>query len=140
MAHVEARKVAEAPKGISKMKDEKEPRLQEVTETILETESAQDCSFCSLLCQGKEGKGLSQSPSLHFMTEREIRVLASMRRLKEDASETKRRMRRLEQEGVGEDRADLSGRLAGLRAEWRKMDKERLDAAEERMRLLGHVQ
>lgn len=122
------------------MKDEREPRLQEVTETITETESVQDCSFCSLLCRGREMQAPDQSPSLPFMTEREIRVLAAMRRLKQEASEIKSRVRRMEREGLWEDRTDLYARLADLRAEWKKMDQERVDAAEERMRLLGHIQ
>jgi hypothetical protein len=71
------------------------------------------------------------------MTEREIRVLAAMRRLREEASEIKRQLRQME---GSEDRTALSGRLGDLREEWKKMDKERMDAAEERMRLLGHIQ
>jgi hypothetical protein len=74
------------------------------------------------------------------MTERELQVLASMRRLKQEVSEIKARMREMGQREVLEDGSALPMRLADLRAEWKKMDKERMAAAEERMRLLGHIQ
>jgi hypothetical protein len=125
---------------VSMIKDEKEPRLQEVTPGMPEPESASDCRFCSLLGRGAAGEGLTQTPSLHFMTEREIRVLVSMRRLKEEASEIKVRMREMGKQGMRAEGSDLSVRLAELREEWKKMDRERTDAAEERMRLLGHIQ
>jgi hypothetical protein len=49
-------------------------------------------------------------------------------------------MREMERKGASEDGPALSERLTGLRTEWKKMDQERMDAAEERMRLLGHIQ
>jgi len=122
------------------MKDDKDPRLQEATREAAEPETASDCEFCSLLCGSAPGESPADPPSLHFMTERELQVLASMRRLKQEVSETKVRMREMEQQGISEDGSALPVRLADLRAEWKKMDKERMDAAEERMRLLGHVQ
>ena len=122
------------------MKDKKGPILQEVTESIAEPKLSPNCGFCSLLCQSNPGKGAPDSPSLHFMTEREIQVLAAMRRLKEEASKIKSHMRRMDEAGMSEDRMALSGRLADLKEEWKKMNKERMDAAEERMRLLGHIQ
>jgi hypothetical protein len=122
------------------MKDEKEPRLQEVTERMPEPGSTQDCAFCSILCRNTEGEGRPDASSLHFMTEREIQALAAMRRLKKEASEVKGRMRQAEERGMSEDGKGLSEQLAELRAEWKKMDRERMDAAEERMRLLGHIQ
>ena len=85
--------------------------------------------------------------------------------LKEEASSLKRRMGKIEegagarsfprernkrtyhqiqgklwQQGMSEDWLALSRRLADLREEWKKMNQERMDAAEERMRLLGHTQ
>jgi hypothetical protein len=124
------------------MKEYKDKRLQEVTrETAkLEPETASDCEFCSLLCGSTPGKSPADPPSLHFITERELQVLASMRRLKQEVSEIKARMREMEKQGVSEDGSALPVRLADLRAEWKKMDKERMSAAEERMRLLGHIQ
>ena len=122
------------------MKDDKDKRLQEVTRETAEPESAADCEFCSLLCGSAPGKSHADPPSLHFMTERELQVLASMRLLKQEVSEIKARMREMEQQGISEDGSALPVRLADLRAEWKKMDKERMDAAEERMRLLGHIQ
>ena len=120
------------------MKDEKDLRLQEVTER--KTESGPECESCRLLCQSTLGRGAPDSPSLHFMTEREMQVLAAMRRLKEEASRIKNDMRQMDKHGMSEDRMALSRRLADLKEEWKEMDKERMDAAEERMRLLGHIQ
>lgn len=124
------------------MKDDKDKRLQEVTRKTAEPdpETASNCGFCSLLCGSTPGKSPADPPSLHFMTERELQVLASMRRLKQEVSKIKALMREMERQGILEDGSVLPVRLAELRAEWKKMDKERMDAAEERMRLLGHVQ
>lgn len=124
------------------MKDDKDLRLQEVMRETAEPqpETSSDCEFCSLLCGSAPGKGPADPPSLHFMTERELQVLSSMRRLKQEASEIKARMREKEQQGISEDGSALPMRLAELRAEWKEMDKERMAAAEERMRLLGHIQ
>ena len=122
------------------MKDDKDKRLQEVTRETAESEPAADCEFCSLLCGSTPGKSPADPPSLHFMTERELQVLASMRRLKQEVTEIKARMREMEQQGILEDGSALALRLADLRAEWKKMDKERMAAAEERMMLLGHIQ
>ncbi len=122
------------------MKDDRDLELQEVSHEPLEPESPSDCDFCNLLCQTHPGKDASDPASMHFMTERELRVLASMRRLKEEVHEIKAQMRKLEGKGSSEEERTHSAKLEELRAEWRKMDQERMDAAEERMRLLGHIQ
>ena len=124
------------------MKDDKELGLQQLDREEIEPEpeTASDCEYCSLLCGSASGNNPDDPPSLHFMTERELRVLASMRRLKKEVSEIKARLREMEQQGILEDGSALPMRLADLRAEWKKLDQERMDAAEERMRLLGHIQ
>ena len=122
------------------MNDEKEFRLQKVTERMAEPESSPECKLCSSLCQNTAQRSAPGSPSIELMTEREIRVLAAMRGLKEEASKIKSRMRQMDKEGMSEDRMTVSRRLADLKDEWKKLDKERMDAAEERMRLLGHIQ
>ena len=124
------------------MKDDKDMRLQEIPREGAEPEpeTATDCDFCGLLCGSAPGKNPADSQSPHFMTEREFHVLASMRRLKQEVSEIKASMREMEQQGILEDGSALPMRLADLRAEWKRLDKERVDAAEERMRLLGHIQ
>ena len=124
------------------MKSDKELELQEVPRerVELEPETATDCELCSLLCGSAPGKNPAESQSPHFMTEREFQVLASMRRLKQEVSEIKASMREMEQQGILEDGSALPMQLADLRAEWKRLDKERMDAAEERMRLLGHIQ
>ena len=120
------------------MKDDKSKRLQEVTRKTAEPESetSSDCAFCSLLCGSTPGKSPADPPSLHFMTERELQVLASMRRLKQEVSEIKARMRGLEKQGISEDGSALPRRLAELRVEWKKMDKERIKM---RGHLYGYV-
>ena len=105
-----------------------------------EPDSASDCDFCSLLCPSNPGASPTDSQSPHFMTDREFKVLASMRRLKEEVAEIKARTREMEQQGMSENGSALPMRLADLRAEWKRLDRERMDAAEERMRLLGHIQ
>lgn len=119
------------------MKEEKKPRLQEVSEPTASPELEQDCAFCGLFCQSRPPGGPSESSSPHFMTEREMNALAAMRRLKAEASEVKRRLRQPENT---DDRKALCERLTDLRAAWRRIDRERMEAAEERMRLLGHIQ
>ena len=119
------------------MKDEKDTRLKEVAMSSSDSESDPDCVFCGMFCQSPTGENPSDSRSFHFMTEREIQALAAMRRLKEEASKIKRRMGQTE---GSDDWKAFSRRLGDLREEWKKMDQERMDAAEERMRLLGHIQ
>lgn len=124
------------------MKDDKELGLQQLDREEIEPEpeTGSDCEFCSLLCGSTHGKDPDDPPSLHFMTERELQVLASMRRLKKEVYGIKVRMREMEEQGILEDGSALPMRLADLRAEWKRLDQERMDAAEERMRLLGHIQ
>jgi hypothetical protein len=124
------------------MKDEKDLKLREIPPETLDSEpdTASDCDFCTLLCGSHPGAGAADSQSPHFMTDREFKVLASMRRLKQEVAEIKARVREMEQQGIAENGSALPMRLADLRAEWKRMDKERMDAAEERMRLLGHIQ
>jgi len=119
------------------MKDEKDLGLQEIAESPSEPETEPDCSFCSFVCQSSPGEDPSDKRSLHFMTNREVQILAAMRRLKEEVSEIKKHMG--QREG-SDDPMVFSRRLGVLREEWKKLDQERMDAAEERMRLLGHVQ
>lgn len=122
------------------MRDEKEMRLQELTPEPQERENPSDCDFCHLLCRTRPAEGVGDASSPHFMTERELRALSSMRRIKEEASSIKGRMKEMKAPGSSEDGKALSARLEELRVEWKKLDRERMDAAEERMKLLGHIQ
>jgi hypothetical protein len=122
-------------------KNDKELELQEITEETIQSEPPSECAFCSLICRNVAQKPADQASSLGFMTEREFRVLASMRRLKEEVREVRASMRQLKEEaGMPEQGSGLTARLEGLNAEWKRMEQERLEAAEERMRLLGHIQ
>jgi hypothetical protein len=122
-------------------KREKELELREVNEETRQSETPSECAFCSLLCRNAAHVPADPTPSLSFMTERELRVLASMRRLKEEVREVKASMREGKKRGdVPEEGAGLETRLEGLNAEWKRLEQERSEAAEERMRLLGHIQ
>jgi hypothetical protein len=122
------------------MKEEKDLKLQEVVPETLESGSSSDCEFCGILCRSESGEDGSAPSGINFMTERELRVLASMRRLKEEVAGIKGHMRKMEGQGSSEEALALSALLTELREDWQKLDKERMDAAEERMRLLGHIQ
>jgi len=100
-----------------------------------------------------------------IMTDREIAVLGAMRGVKKEVSKIKRRLRLVEEDlakpprpktagnisfhetreelwrqGLAEEAASLNQRLIVLKEQWQSMDRERIEAAEERMRLLGHQQ
>ncbi|MEW6442668.1 MAG: hypothetical protein AB1640_17155 [bacterium] len=76
------------------------------------------------------------SSCLHFMTKREIEILDSMREVKRQAQDLKRRLSGLDR-GAPEAHA-LSESLAALHEQWQELDRQRIAAAGERMRLLGH--
>jgi hypothetical protein len=147
------------------MDHEEDMKVQEVEQTKPEPEAPQDCRFCAFARQSPSDEAPPAASSMHFMTEREMKALTAMRRIKEESSGVKNRMRQMEAElgygpfqgeqngkgsyetrgktwmqGMSEDWMELARRLDHLREEWKKMDQEREDAAEERMRLLGHVQ
>ena len=77
-----------------------------------------------------------QSQDMHFMTQREIQVLDSMRQVKEEAREVQKKLREMMESR--EEGKELSRRLQDLQARWRELDRERTAAADERMEKLGH--
>jgi phage-related minor tail protein len=121
------------------------------------------CKLCALWSE--ESARTDSRQTLRFMTDREIAVLDSMRVLKKEASRIKRRMKRMQKDlgdlhptertyngrgyfgaesklwvqGLQEDWINLSERLDRLRARWKELDLARVEAANERMRLLGHT-
>ncbi len=82
-------------------------------------------------CKDREG----------VFTVREQRVLRKIRELKEEVRKVKTRLKELssEESTDAEEKAFLERRLQELGLQRRELEKERKDAAEERMRLLGHV-
>jgi len=74
------------------------------------------------------------------LTYREQDVLQEIRRVQEEAVTIKRRLQEMDQSGVtnAAERAQWERRLEELRARRHALEKEREEAAQERMRLLGH--
>lgn len=79
--------------------------------------------------------------SIEVPTEREMAALAELRAIKERVRVLKGSLDSIREEGVG-DRShrveEIEATLDTLKAEWERWDEERKDAAQERMRLLGH--
>lgn len=122
------------------------------------------CSFCANFRSREKGEA-SAGSSTHFMTERELKALKAMRGIKKDVRGVKKRLREIEEElesrpeleersktsdaqgqdklweqGMIEDLLQNCEMLYQLKKNWEDWDEERMAAAEERMRLLGHIQ
>ena len=76
------------------------------------------------------------SPDIHVMTKREVEILDAMREVKKEAKEIKEKIRSIVAEK--DEGGELQQRLKALQGRWRELDAERIKAAEERMRMLGH--
>lgn len=74
------------------------------------------------------------------LTYREQDVLQEIRKVQEEAATVKRRLQEMRQRGVTDaaEEAEWERRLKELRARREALEKEREEAAQERMRLLGH--
>lgn len=74
------------------------------------------------------------------LTHREEDVLQEIRKIQEEAAEIKRRLQEMRQSAVRDEalEAQWERRLDELRARRKALEKEREEAAQERMRLLGH--
>lgn len=132
---------------------------------VPERDDGISCDFCARWCDTVTKEDTAGSMPAYFMTEREHMILAEMRRIKEAARSLKNRMGEIEKylvdnmvemDGPGkepkgeekdlrirhmaEDWMLMAQRLDALRKLWKNKDRERLEAAEERMRLLGHIQ
>ena len=102
-------------------------------------ENIEPCRHCDPLLMS-QGGGETGCQPMPVMTDREIAVLGSMRGVKKEVYEIKRRLRLAEEDLPSEEVASLNQRLIVLKEQWQEMDHERMEAAEERMRLLGHSQ
>jgi len=130
-----------------------------------ETEDTTSCDFCARWCDTVSKESTTEALPGYFMTEREFTALADMRRIKAAARNIKEKMGQIEEclgdyfydmdakgkrspekkpepwiHFMSEDWIMLSQRLDCLRELWKEKDLERIAAAEERMRLLGHIQ
>ena len=134
----------------------KDPGDEKKGEEREETAAKEDrCGFCPLA-------GSSATP---LLTDRELEALDTMRGIREEASRIKKRVRGFEadlekgsaadrpgdfrefeyaqgvwEQGMAEELLNECEKLYRLRREWDEWDEERIAAAEERMRLLGHIQ
>ncbi len=132
------------------------------TQPVPTEEAIPQCKFCSLF--RKQGSGTElDDEGMSCLTDRETQILEAMRRIRGEASRIKRRIRLIEEDlsdhpfertrdgrlyneistklwvqGMQDDWMNLNARLQSLRGEWRAWQAERNEAAEERMRLLGH--
>ncbi len=121
------------------------------------------CRFCALLCQTLELEAAGSHPeSTHFFTEREMRLLNRMIEARNEIRKLRKRMTQIEEDlatqslvrdeggkkwqeirgklwtqAMAEDTLFISERLTQLSHDWERMDQERIETAEERMRLLG---
>lgn len=124
-------------------------------------ETETECTFCSLLCPDPNKHGPDHE-SIHFLTGQEILLLERMKQTRDEIQTVKRRVRQIEEDltntsftrtadgkewreirgkiwvqAMAEDLLHLADRLTRLGEDWERMDRERLEAAAERMRLLG---
>ncbi len=76
------------------------------------------------------------SPDIHVMTKKEVEILDAMREVKKEAKGIKDKIRSIVAEHQEGD--ELQQRLKALQSRWRELDADRVAAAEERMRMLGH--
>jgi len=123
------------------------------------------CDFCARWCDTISTEDPARAMPAYVMTEREYRILTDMKRIKAEARNIKNRMGEIEKylvdnmvemdatgkkfkgdqnepelQRISEDWLSLAQRLDALKELWKDRDRERLEAAEERMRLLGHIQ
>jgi len=124
-------------------------------------ETETECTFCSLLCPNPGQHG-SDHESMHLLTGQEILLLERMKQRREESQKVRRRVRQIEDDlsktsftrtadgkewcgirgkiwaqTMAADLLNLADRLARLSENWERMDRERVEAAAERMRLLG---
>jgi len=147
------------------LKDEKGPvGKPEKEKEVADPKEDDPCAFCASF-KGRQDKDDSTDSSNHFMTERELKALKAMREIKKEVGEIKKRMKEMEEdletgssakdggetgpsepytevdeEYMAADLLDSCNRMYRLKKKWEEWDEERMKAAEERMRLLGHIQ
>jgi len=99
----------------------------------------EQCGCCQLSSDKPEEKYDCASRWTVF-TKREEKVLRGIRELGERARELKRLIEQLPAAKQGsQERLAALGELEDLRQRRAELEKERIEAAEERMRLLGHA-
>ena len=99
-------------------------------ESMAKGDNMKTISSCKNQCQPKE-----------VPSEDEIMALNAMRSIKDRVRVLKRRLSGILSPGVDEDAAErlmLEKELAQLREEWNEWEKNRIEAARQRMILLGH--
>lgn len=109
----------------------------------LEILPAGECDCCRAVVEAADGLGepYGCAERKGVFTVREQRVLERIRQAREMANGIKKEISRLDARGAGasEERARAENELESLRRLRTELETERLAAAEERMRLLGHA-
>ncbi len=88
------------------------------------------------------GETLPQSPScpgaIKVPTDREVKALAALKKIKERSRQLKNQLADLQSGGSEKEKKAAGEKLARLGEEWDLWEKERKAAADERMAILGH--
>jgi hypothetical protein len=88
------------------------------------------------------GDILPQNPScsgaVKVPTDREVKALAALKKIKEKTRQLKNQSADLQTGGSEKEKKAAGEKLARLREEWNLWEKERKAAADERMAILGH--
>ncbi len=87
------------------------------------------------------GRPYTCKERLSVLTHREQDILGEIRTVQEEAAAIKRRLQEMRQSGARDENleAQWERRLDELRVRRKALEKEREEAAQERMRLLGHL-
>jgi len=91
---------------------------------------------CSAIVEGDDA---SCAHTQGALTNEEVAVLGTMRKLKADVRELKRRRRLAQQSNDAASLAEIEPRLAASRVRWQELERERDEARRRRMIMLGHL-
>ncbi len=146
--------------------EEKKKATKMVPITIYQNEQKPSDNICTSFHKNPACRENGDNTAPGYMIEREFEILAEMRRTKNIVSQIKENLKDVEKllkksdlnkenqdrgqhyfylptDGDGqrltEKRHQLYYWLKRLKEEWRNLDNKRIEAAEERMRLLGHI-
>jgi hypothetical protein len=120
--------------------DRAESKEGESMEASLELYTVTDSNCGCCLTADEQGGNYTCADRSKIFTFREQEVLARVRASSDRARSLRHEIERLEAHPEKrEDMERVLGELAGLRRERVALEEERLDAAEERMRQLGHA-
>jgi hypothetical protein len=108
---------------------------------ILGVDGCEECCQTSDLAKDGLGEAYGCREKNTVLTHREEEVLKQIREISLEAKSIKEQMKRIDAAGAADEaaRSRLGEELASLRQHRSQLESERIAAAEERMRLLGHA-